>query len=79
MVEKNVKTSKKCFIKCDCGCRAFKVPGENNTYWCPDCETKTTSDAKPQYVSWYDKKTKGPKKKPGPKPKVKSNLKKKTK
>lgn len=64
------KTSEKCFVKCDCGIRSFKVRGEKNAYWCPKCEIKIISVAKPSYVSYYDKKPKKPGRKPGRKPKA---------
>lgn len=73
----NTKVDKNCFVKCQEGHRAFKVPGEKHTYFCSDCELKFTSDVKPYYAAQFDKKPKKPGKKRGPKPKVKSNLKKK--
>lgn len=58
-----LRLSKKCFIKCKEGHRAYKIPGEKHSFWCPDCEVKITSDAKPYYTSQFDKKRKGNKKK----------------
>ena len=70
MPNDDLKLSKKCFVKCGKGHRAYKVPGEKHTYYCSDCELQVTSDAKPYYVAQFEgKKKKGPKKKPGKKQK----------
>jgi len=67
----DLELSKKCFTKCGKGHRAFKVPGEKNIYWCPDCAEKVEFDGKPYYVAQFDKKKKkDPEKTPGPKKKV---------
>lgn len=48
------------YVLCEKGHKAKKVPGENKTFFCSECELKFTSNDPIRYPSSYEKKSAGP-------------------